>query len=65
MIVLGAHSQLGEHFRYMYRNAIHETVYGLHKLPSKSKIEIDDFYYEIVNDKTLHIKIDLILDNLM
>lgn len=32
---------------------------------SKAKIIIDDFYYEIINDDTLKIKIDLILDNLL
>ena len=31
---------------------------------SKAKITVDDFYYEIINDDTLKIKIDLILDNL-
>lgn len=32
---------------------------------SKAKIIIDDFYYEIINDDTLKIKVDLILDNLL
>ena len=31
---------------------------------SKSTINIDDFYYEIVNDNILRVKIDLILDDL-
>ncbi len=31
---------------------------------SKSKIMVDDFYYEIVNDDILKLKIDLILDDL-
>lgn len=31
---------------------------------SKAKIMVDDFYYEIVNDDTLKVKIDLILDDL-
>ena len=31
---------------------------------SKSKISVDDFYYEIVNDNILKVKIDLILDDL-
>ena len=31
---------------------------------SKAKISIDDFYYEIINDDTLKVKIDLILDDL-
>ena len=31
---------------------------------SKAKISIDDFYYEILNDDTLKVKIDLILDDL-
>jgi len=30
----------------------------------ETKIMIDDFYYEIVNDDTLIVKIDLVLDNL-
>lgn len=30
----------------------------------KSSIGIDDFYYEIVNENILHVKIDLILDDL-
>ena len=31
---------------------------------SKAKISIDDFYYEVINDDTLRVKIDLILDEL-
>ena len=31
---------------------------------SKAKIMVDDFYYEIVNDNILKVKIDLILDDL-
>ncbi len=31
---------------------------------SKAKIMVDDFYYEIINDDTLKVKIDLILDDL-
>lgn len=31
---------------------------------SEAKIVIDDFYYEIINDNTLKVKIDLILENL-
>ena len=31
---------------------------------SKAKITIDDFYYEIINDNTLNVKIDLLLDDL-
>ena len=31
---------------------------------SKATISVDDFYYEIINDDTLKVKIDLILDNL-
>ena len=31
---------------------------------SKAKIMVDDFYYEIINDNILKVKIDLILDNL-
>ena len=31
---------------------------------SKASISIDDFYYEIINDDTLKVKIDLILDDL-
>ena len=31
---------------------------------SKAKISVDDFYYEIINDDTLKVKIDLILDDL-
>lgn len=30
----------------------------------KAKISVDDFYYEIINDDTLKVKIDLILDDL-
>lgn len=30
----------------------------------KATIKVDDFYYEIVNDDTLKVKIDLILDDL-
>ena len=32
---------------------------------SKAKIILDDFYYEIINEDTLKVKIDLILDNLL
>ena len=32
---------------------------------SKAKIIVDDFYYEIINDDTLKVKIDLILDDLL
>ena len=31
---------------------------------SKTKISIDDFYYEIINDDILKVKIDILLDNL-
>ena len=31
---------------------------------SKATISVDDFYYEIINDDTLKVRIDLILDNL-
>ena len=31
---------------------------------SKAKISVDDFYYEIINEDTLRVKIDLILDDL-
>lgn len=31
---------------------------------SKAKIMVDDFYYEIINEDTLKVKIDLILDDL-
>ena len=31
---------------------------------SKAKISVDDFYYEIINEDTLKVKIDLILDDL-
>ena len=31
---------------------------------SKAKIRVDDFYYEVINDDTLKVKIDLILDDL-
>ena len=30
----------------------------------KAKISVDDFYYEIINDNILRVKIDLLLDNL-
>ena len=32
---------------------------------SNSKIMVDNFYYEIINDNTLKVKIDLILENLL
>ena len=31
---------------------------------TKATIKVDDFYYEIINEDTLKVKIDLILDNL-
>ena len=63
LIVRGTHKygDLEEDFSYPLPTGISvDEKYDT----SKSSISVDDFYYEIINDDTLKVKIDLILDNL-
>ena len=63
LIVRGSHkyNELEEDFSY----PIPTTISVDDKYDTKeAKISIDDFYYEILNDDTLKVKIDLLLDNL-
>ena len=63
LIVRGSHKYNGieEDFSYSLPTSIAvDNKYDT----SKSKISVDDFYYEIVNDNILKVKIDLILDDL-
>ena len=63
LIVKGSHKygDIEEDFSYSIPTQV--TVDNKYDT-SKTKIMVDDFYYEIVNDDTLKIKIDLILDDL-
>ena len=63
LIVRGTHKigDVEEDFSYPLPTGI--TVDSKYDT-SKANISIDDFYYEIINDDTLKVKIDLILDNL-
>jgi len=64
LIIRGSHKygDLEEEFNYPIPTTIAvDDKYDT----SKAKIIIDDFYYEILNDDTLKVKIDLILDNLL
>ena len=63
LIVRGCHKNgdLEEDFSYPIPTGISvDSKYDT----SKATISVDDFYYEIINDDTLKVKIDLILDNL-
>ena len=63
LIVKGCHkyNEIEEDFSYSIPTTISvDDKYDTHE----SKIMVDDFYYEIVNDDILKVKIDLILDNL-
>ena len=64
MIIKGNHKygDIEEDFNYPIPTTI--TVDSKYDT-SKAKIMVDDFYYEIINDDTLKVKIDLILDNLL
>ena len=63
LIVRGTHKgdDLEEDFSYNLPTQI--TVDDKYDT-SKAQISVDDFYYEIINEDTLKVKIDLILDNL-
>ncbi len=63
LIVKGSHKygDIEEDFNYPIPTSI--TVDDKYDT-SKAKISVDDFYYEIINDNTLKVKIDLILDDL-
>ena len=63
LIVRGTHKydDIEEDFSYPLPTGISvDSKYDT----SKATISVDDFYYEIINDDTLKVKIDLILDNL-
>ena len=63
LVVRGSHKYLDvlEDFSYPIPTSIAlDNKYDT----SKAKISIDDFYYEIINEDTLKVKIDLILDDL-
>ena len=63
LIVRGCHKydEIEEDFSYNLPTQISvDNKYDT----SKAKISVDDFYYEIINDDTLKVKIDLILDDL-
>ncbi len=63
LIIRGSHkyNDMEEDFSYSLPTQIAvDSKYDT----SKAKISVDDFYYEIINDDTLMVKIDLILDNL-
>ena len=63
LIVRGSHKygDIEEDFSYPLATGI--TVDEKYDT-SKASISVDDFYYEIINEDTLKVKIDLILDNL-
>ena len=63
LIVKGSHriGDIEEDFSYSIPTSI--TVDDKYDT-TKATITVDDFYYEIINDDTLKVKIDLILDNL-
>ena len=64
LIIKGSHKygDIEEDFNYPIPTTINiDDKYDT----SKAKITIDDVYYEIVNDDTLKIKIELILDDLL
>ncbi len=63
LIVRGCHKidDLEEDFSYTLPTAI--TVDDKYDTKN-AKITVDDFYYEIINDNILKVKIDLILDDL-
>ena len=63
LIVRGCHKYLDieEDFSYPIPTSIAvDSKYDT----SKTKISVDDFYYEILNDDTLKVKIDILLDDL-
>ena len=63
LVVRGSHkyNDIEEDFSYSLPTGI--TVDSKYDT-TKAKISVDDFYYEIVNDNILKVKIDLILDDL-
>ena len=63
LIVRGSHKYEGLEEDFSYNLPTHITVDNKYDT-SKAKISVDDFYYEIINDDILKVKIDLILDDL-
>ena len=63
LVVRGCHKfdELEEEFSYPIPIEITvDTKYNT----EKASISVDDFYYEIINENILHVKINLLLDNL-
>ena len=63
LIIRGCHKYLDQEEDFSYPIPTGISVDEKYDT-SKAKISIDDFYYEIVNDDILKVKIDLILDDL-
>ena len=63
LIVRGAHKYLDIEEDFSYPIPTQIAVDDKYDT-TKAKISIDDFYYEIINDNTLKVKIDLLLDDL-
>ena len=63
LIVKGAHKCDGVEEDFSYNLPTQIAVDSKYDT-TKAKISVDDFYYEIINDDTLKVKIDLILDDL-
>lgn len=63
LIVKGAHKYLDIEEDFSYPIPTQIAVDDKYDT-TKAKISIDDFYYEIINDNTLKVKIDLLLDDL-
>lgn len=63
LCVRGMHKYLDKEEEFSYTLPVLISVDDKY-LTDKATIGVDDFYYEIINDNVLRVKIDLILDNL-
>ena len=63
LIIRGCHKLGDIEEDFSYPIPTHITVDSKYDT-TKATISVDDFYYEIINEDTLKVKIDLILDNL-
>ena len=63
LIVRGCHKYLDKEEEFSYPLPVEISVDNKYNT-EKATIMIDDFYYEIINDNILRVKIDLILDDL-
>lgn len=63
LIVRGCHKNSGDKKDFSYPLPVLITVDDKYNTENAS-IVIDDFYYEIINDNVLRVKIDLMLDDL-